>query len=263
MGRQASKIGRVEVVQIGAGRGQQGVQEALVGGLVQGAVDEIGVALAVAGGPEGDGHVDGVRFHDGRDGVVEEEALAAAGPGKPVRQRFRGEGARGEEGGHRRVRGLDQRQASSGCWDASAERVGDGSGRRPPDPRPGSSRPAPGSPRRSAGSGNPGARSSAFRMPVALIGIITLEGIGADHLRRVARAGGPGSGVPGASLELHLVAPLGQLPGGFGARQSCTDDCDIQCPSSSAAARSMEWWRHSIHAVLQERAGSWNRCIFT
>ena len=60
--------------------GQQGIEKPLVGGLIHRAVQVIAgrvVPAIVAGGTEGDGHVDAVGLDHRRDGVIEIQVLGA------------------------------------------------------------------------------------------------------------------------------------------------------------------------------------------
>jgi len=230
-GQAGLEKGRIEVVEFGAGRGQECVYKALVRDLVQGAVDEIGVSLAVAGGSEGDGQIDGISFENGRDGVIEEEATAATGLGEPLGQGFCREGPRGKEGRYRRVRGLDQAREPVDVG-VTAQLLRDGLGEGLAIHSEGISRRHPGVLRRPQ---EHGIQASKLRLEYSRSGrgVIALEGVGADHFRCVARAMGRGLGAGTHLVQENLMAALSELPGGFRARQSRPDDRHGVCQRSS------------------------------
>ena len=74
--------------------GGEGIEEAVVLLLGEGAVDVVGGAFVVAGGEEDAVHVDGGGIDDGRDGVVEGEMVGA---GETLQ--LGGEGGAGERAG--------------------------------------------------------------------------------------------------------------------------------------------------------------------
>ena len=68
---------------------EQALIKRLVLVLVHGTVQIIALArLAVAGAPESDAHINGIRRHDGRDGIIKIEVLRADGPCNGRRQAF-------------------------------------------------------------------------------------------------------------------------------------------------------------------------------
>ena len=68
---------------------EQALIKRLVLVFVHGTVQIIALArLAVAGAPESDAHINGIRRHDGRDGIIKIEVLRADGPCNGRRQAF-------------------------------------------------------------------------------------------------------------------------------------------------------------------------------
>ena len=208
--------------------GGEGVEEAVVLLLGEGAVDVVGGAFVVAGCEVDAVHVDGGGIDDGRDGVVKGEVVGAGEALKFGGERGRGERAGGEDGERVGIVGIEcgdlfavDGDGGLGC-DAGGDAAGeldavDGQGVAGGD---------------GAGVGlgeqdGTGAAHLLLQQPGRGVLRLGLERVGADQFGEVGglvRLGGAG----GAHLvERDPAAERGGLQRGFGAGQTSADDLDL------------------------------------
>ena len=197
--------------------------EALIALLIEGTVDVVGIAAAIAGGKEHLFHIDAGGLNDRGGGIEEAEILGGDQPADGLRESLGGEGAGGED--HLAVRDLSDLPLDDGDQRVAADPLGDQVGKADPVHR---QRPAGGD-GRSLGAGDAeGAQALHLRLEQAGSGFqpLGLEGVGADELGKAGRVVGRGE-----LLRLHLPkdhrdAVPGQGPGGLAAGKSGADDGD-------------------------------------
>ena len=216
----------VKVVQGGPLGGHQRGVEGLVLGLIEGAVEVIRLAPAVAGGREHLAVVEALGGDDGGHRVVEVQAAAAGQPGDLPGQGPLGQGAGGDEDRRRLVDGgrflpadgdVGVRFHQSG--DPGAEGVPvDGQG------------PAGGHPDRLGGGQQARAHPAHLLLQKAGGGVqpLGLEAVGADQLGKAGALVGRGKMDGLLLVQGDLHPPPGQPEGGLAPGQARPDDRCLQ-----------------------------------
>ncbi len=186
---------------------------------------EIIIPGPVAGGPENLAHIEGIRGHNGRDGIVEMQMLLAGESSQGLGQGLGGQRPRGDHGGPLRVRvrhffpdDFDERLGFQGPGDVTPRN----------SPR-STARALPAGTRVAAAAAmirESSRRISSLSSPTALSDPFGPEGIAAHQLPQQRRLVGRRKFHRLHLKKTHPNPPAGRLPGRLTPRQPPADDGD-------------------------------------